>query len=142
MTSHINCAGYTGDSEKASWIKLELGFDWAFNYKTQDLRQTLKIAAPKGVDIFVDAVGGSFHQTVFDHMNFCGRIIQLGNLSYYSDPGAISNVPANDMAIALKVCWPLQRCVRKYHHLPWLFYLYYSGASNYGSQRLSSCAAF
>ena len=39
--------GYTGDGEKASWIKLELGFDWAFNYKIQDLDQTLKIAAPK-----------------------------------------------------------------------------------------------
>ncbi len=25
--------GYTGDPEKASWIKTELGFDWAFNYK-------------------------------------------------------------------------------------------------------------
>ncbi len=34
---------------QASWIKTELGFDWAFNYKTQDVNQTLKIAAPNGV---------------------------------------------------------------------------------------------
>ena len=78
--------GYTGDGEKASWIKLELGFDWAFNYKTQDLNQTLKIAAPKGVDIFIDSVGGEFHQTVMEHMNFCGRVVQLGNLSLYNNP--------------------------------------------------------
>jgi NADPH-dependent curcumin reductase CurA len=38
--------GFTGDGEKSSWIKTELGFDWAFNYKTQDVSQTLKIAAP------------------------------------------------------------------------------------------------
>ena len=38
--------GYTGDGEKSSWIKTELGFDWAFNYKTQDVGETLKIAAP------------------------------------------------------------------------------------------------
>ena len=25
------------------------GYDWAFNYKTQDITQTLNIAAPNGV---------------------------------------------------------------------------------------------
>ena len=61
----LRVLGYTGDGDKASWIKTELvwpllllflpmltvcqGFDWAFNYKTQDLKQTLNIAAPNGV---------------------------------------------------------------------------------------------
>lgn len=94
--------GYTGDGEKASWIKLDLGFDWAFNYKTQDVNQTLKIAAPKGVDIFVDAVGGDFNQAVLSHMNFCGRIIQLGNLSKYNNPREVVNYPSNDLVITLK----------------------------------------
>ena len=99
----LHVIGYTGDGEKASWIKLELGFDWAFNYKTQDLNQTLKIAAPKGVDIFVDAVGGDFHQTVMSHMNFCGRVVQIGNLSVYNNPKQIpESFPANDLEIALK----------------------------------------
>ena len=96
--------GYTGDGEKASWIKLDLGVDWAFNYKTQDLHQTLKIAAPKGVDIFIDTVGGQFNQTVMNHMNFCGRVIQLGNVSMYNNPRKSVSYPANDMAITLKVC--------------------------------------
>ena len=82
---------------------MELGFDWAFNYKTQDLHQTLKIAAPKGVDIFVDSVGGQFHQTVLPHMNYGGRIIQLGNMALYNNPRQIPTVAANDLAIALKV---------------------------------------
>ena len=94
--------GYAGDGEKASWIKLELGFDWAFNYKTQDLHQTLKIAAPKGVDIFIDSVGGPFHQSVLPHMNYGGRIIQLGNLALYNTPQQVPMVPANDLAVALK----------------------------------------
>ena len=99
----MHVIGYTGDSEKASWIKLELGLDWAFNYKTQDPDQTLKIAAPKGVDIFVDSVGGKMHQTVLGHMNFCGRVIQLGNLSMYNNPKQIpESVPSNDLEIALK----------------------------------------
>ena len=95
--------GYTGDADKASWIKTVIGLDWAFNYKTQDVHQTLKIAAPKGVDIFLDSVGGVMHQTVLNHMNFNGRVIQLGNLAMYDAPGDIEMVPANDLVVALKV---------------------------------------
>ena len=98
----VSFIGYAGDGEKASWIKLELGFDWAFNYKTQDLHQTLKIAAPKGVDIFIDSVGGQFHQSVLPHMNYGGRIVQLGNLALYNTPQQVPMVPANDLAVALK----------------------------------------
>lgn len=47
----LRVLGYTGDGDKASWIKTDLGFDWAFNYKTQDVNQTLKIAAPNGVTL-------------------------------------------------------------------------------------------
>ena len=32
----LRVLGYTGDGEKASWIKTDLAYDWAFNYKTQD----------------------------------------------------------------------------------------------------------
>ena len=80
----LKVIGYTRDADKASWIKTELGFDWAFNHKTQDVRQTLRIATASkkdelsepqqginqgpGVDIFLDAVGGVFHSTVVDHM--------------------------------------------------------------------------
>ena len=98
----LHVIGYTGDGEKASWIKLDLGFDWAFNHKTQDVNQTLKIAAPKGVDIFIDAVGGKFHQSVMSHMNFGGRIVQLGNLARYDNPGEIDSYPSQDLAITLK----------------------------------------
>ena len=99
----LKVIGYTGDSEKASWIKTELGFDWAFNYKTQDVRQTLKIAAPLGVDIFLDSVGGIFHSTVMEHMAMYGRVCIFGTLSSYNNPKNVPMVPANDMAIALKV---------------------------------------
>ena len=67
------------------------------------MHQTLKIAAPKGVDIFLDSVGGAFHQAVLTNMNYNGRVIQLGNLSRYNSPGNIDMVPANDFVIGLKV---------------------------------------
>ena len=109
--------GYTGDADKASWIKTVIGLDWAFNYKTQDVHQTLKIAAPKGVDIFLDSVGGAMHQTVLNHMNFNGRVVQLGNLAMYDAPGDIEMVPANDLVVGLKVilkCYGLTKNKRNF----------------------------
>ena len=117
-----NIIGYTGDGDKASWIKTELGFDWAFNYKTQDVRQTLKIATQKyeydtkyvsggggtessvgGVDIFIDSVGGVFHSIILEHMTLGGRVCILGTLAQYGNPSNVPMVPATDFAISLKV---------------------------------------
>ncbi|TRY61724.1 hypothetical protein TCAL_11149 [Tigriopus californicus] len=98
----LKVIGYTGNSDKVSWIKTDLGFDWAFNYKTQDLRSTLKIAAPAGVDIFIDSVGGVFHNVVLESMAQNGRVCILGNLASYNNPKVVPMVPAVDMAIALK----------------------------------------
>lgn len=48
--------GYAGTDEKVKWLK-ELGFDFAFNYKKCNVSQTLKEAAPEGVDCYFDNVG-------------------------------------------------------------------------------------
>ena len=83
-------------------MKLELGYDWAFNQTTQDVRQTLKISTANksgdfhshgaytdeggreeaqkgpGADIFIDSVGGVFHSTVMEQMRSGGRVCILG----------------------------------------------------------------
>ena len=66
----LRVLGYTGDGEKASWIKTELGFDWAFNYKTQDVKQTLNIAAPNGV--FIKKIFKRFFSRKFLGRHFLG----------------------------------------------------------------------
>jgi len=113
----LRVLGYTGDGDKASWIKTELGFDWAFNYKTQEINQTLNIAAPNGVDIFWDGVGGSFSATVFPHMNMFGRVIMVGNLSSYNYVQGAPAIPAMDLAIVLKELTMVGFNVYRYHHL-------------------------
>ena len=47
--------GYAGTDAKVKWLK-ELGFDFAFNYKKVNLSQSLKEAAPEGVDVYYDNV--------------------------------------------------------------------------------------
>ncbi|XP_023328257.1 prostaglandin reductase 1 isoform X2 [Eurytemora carolleeae] len=113
----LRVIGYTGSSEKASWIKTELGFDWAFNYKTQDVAQTLKIAAPEGVDIFWDAVGGSLSTNIINNMAIFGRIILVGNLASYGNLTSPSKLSMLDLAITLKEISITGVNVYRYYHL-------------------------
>ena len=48
--------GYAGADDKVKWLKEELGFDFAFNYKKVDLSESIKQAAPEGVDVYFDNV--------------------------------------------------------------------------------------
>ena len=48
--------GYAGADDKVKWLKEELGFDFAFNYKKVDLSESIKEAAPEGVDVYFDNV--------------------------------------------------------------------------------------
>jgi hypothetical protein len=49
----IGCAG---TDEKCHWLTSELGFDFAFNYKTHDLDKSLMECAPRGIDCYFDNV--------------------------------------------------------------------------------------
>ena len=53
--------GYAGSEEKVKFLK-DLEFDFAFNYRKVNLSESLKEAAPEGVDVFYDGV---FIFTVF-----------------------------------------------------------------------------
>ena len=51
--------GLAGTSEKCAWIKDELGFDAAINYRTEDVPSALAAACPDGIDVYFDNVGGA-----------------------------------------------------------------------------------
>jgi NADPH-dependent curcumin reductase CurA len=54
---------------------LELGFDTAFNGRDGDLAGQLKIAAPEGIDVYFDNVGGDHLEAALAAMRPYGRII-------------------------------------------------------------------
>ncbi|CAG0921183.1 unnamed protein product, partial [Notodromas monacha] len=89
-----NVIGYAGADDKVKWLKEELGFDHAFNYKTTDLATSLKQAAPKGIDCYFDNVGGNFSAVVMSQMNKYGRIALCGCISAYN---TIDDLPMNLM---------------------------------------------
>ena len=84
--------GIAGTDEKCKWIKDELGFDAAVNYKHVDWKEQLAAATPKGVDINFENVGGEVMQAVLDRMNLHGRVVLCGLISGYTkqDPGLAS----------------------------------------------------
>lgn len=84
--------GIAGSDEKCQWIKDDLGFDAAINYKHPGWKQQLAAATPNGIDIDFENVGGEIMQAVLDRMNLHGRVILCGLISGYTreDPAMAS----------------------------------------------------
>lgn len=76
--------GLAGTDDKVKWLVEDLGFDHAFNYKTVNLKESLKEAAPKGVDCYFDNVGGKISAIVRSHMKLYGRVSVCGAISTYN----------------------------------------------------------
>ena len=76
--------GIAGTDEKCNWITKELGFDAAINYKHADWKAKLAAAAPNGIDIDFENVGGEIMNTVLGLMNLHGRVILCGLISGYN----------------------------------------------------------
>jgi NADPH-dependent curcumin reductase CurA len=77
--------GSAGGPEKVKVLIEELGFDAAFDYKQGDLEAQLKAAAPDGIDVYFDNVGGPQLEAALAVMRLRGRIIACGAISQYND---------------------------------------------------------
>ena len=77
--------GIAGGDQKVAWLRDELGFDAAFNYKTtSDYFAKLQEVCPKGVDVYFDNVGGSITDSVFRVINTGARIVVCGQIAQYN----------------------------------------------------------
>jgi NADPH-dependent curcumin reductase CurA len=77
--------GSAGSDDKVRMLTAELGFDAAFNYKHGDLRKQLATAAPEGLDVYFDNVGGEHLEAALSCMRDHGRIAACGSISRYND---------------------------------------------------------
>jgi NADPH-dependent curcumin reductase CurA len=87
LAKHRGCfvVGSAGSDEKVQLLRSEFGFDAAFNYKQGELRKQLAAAAPDGVDVYFDNVGGDHLEAALACMREHGRIIACGSISRYND---------------------------------------------------------
>jgi NADPH-dependent curcumin reductase CurA len=82
--------GIAGGKNKCNWLTSELGFDAAVDYKDGAVFKALRAAAPKGIDVYFDNVGGDILEACLAQMNVRGRIACCGAISQYDGAAAAS----------------------------------------------------
>ena len=83
--------GSAGSEAKCAWLRDQLHLDAVINYKQQPIRKALKAAAPNGIDVYFDNVGGDHLDAALPRMNLRGRIALCGMISAYNNFGAVSS---------------------------------------------------
>jgi hypothetical protein len=77
--------GSAGSAEKVKFLREECGFDSAFDYKAGPSLEQLKLAAPDGIDVYFDNVGGESLEAALSVLRIHGRIIACGSISGYNE---------------------------------------------------------
>jgi len=93
--------GIAGGPKKCAGIIDELGFDEAIDYKSDDVAARLREAAPDGIDLFFDNVGGEILDACLAQLALRGRIVLCGAISGYNDRGTAKG-PANYANLIIK----------------------------------------
>ncbi|MGY1720932.1 MULTISPECIES: NADP-dependent oxidoreductase [unclassified Blastococcus] len=76
--------GSAGTPEKVRWLTGELGFTAAFDYHDGPVAELLAAAAPDGIDVFFDNVGGEHLEAAIGAFNEHGRAALCGAISGYN----------------------------------------------------------
>ncbi|SCL15948.1 hypothetical protein GA0070616_0881 [Micromonospora nigra] len=76
--------GSAGSAAKVQRLRA-LGFDAAFDYHDGPVRDLLKEAAPDGVDVYFDNVGGEHLEAAISSLRLHGRAAICGMIAQYND---------------------------------------------------------
>jgi NADPH-dependent curcumin reductase CurA len=79
--------GSAGSAEKVERLTSHLGFDAAFDYHGGDLEGKLAEAAPDGIDLYFDNVGGDHLSAALGALRDGGRVANCGSISSYNSTG-------------------------------------------------------
>lgn len=77
--------GSAGSDDKVALLREKYGFDAALNYRAGPIRQQLAHAAPEGIDVYFDNVGGDHLEAALDVLGQHGRVAVCGAISQYND---------------------------------------------------------
>jgi NADPH-dependent curcumin reductase len=77
--------GIAGGPEKCRHIVEELGFDEAIDYKNESVSARLREAAPEGIDLYFDNVGGEILDACLAQLALRGTIVLCGAIASYND---------------------------------------------------------
>ncbi|MBN3779650.1 NADP-dependent oxidoreductase [Burkholderia sp. Ac-20345] len=81
--------GSAGSDEKVSVMRERYGYDAAFNYRRAPVLEQLEAAAPAGIDVYFDNVGGDHLEAALSTFNYGGRAAICGAISQYDRVGVL-----------------------------------------------------
>ena len=90
--------GIAGGAEKCRYIVDELGFEAAIDYKSEDVKQSLRKHCPDGIDVYFDNVGGTILEAALSQIRMHARIVICGAISQYCRAGPVTG-PRNYMSL-------------------------------------------
>jgi hypothetical protein len=83
--------GSAGSPEKVAYLLDELEVDAAFDYHSGPVSELLRTAAPEGIDVYFDNVGGDHLEAAISALRRGGRVAVCGSIAEYdaaeSPPG-------------------------------------------------------
>lgn len=77
--------GIAGGAPKCAYVKNDLGFDGAIDYKRENMDEALREHCPNGVDVYFDNVGGEILEAALTHLAMNGRVVLCGAISQYNE---------------------------------------------------------
>lgn len=88
-----------GGQEKVNWVR-QLGADHVLDYKGAPLIDTLRFAAPDGIDIYFDNVGGEHLDAALAIARVGARVVICGMIGSYNDTEPLRLSYANRLIAA------------------------------------------
>jgi NADPH-dependent curcumin reductase CurA len=97
--------GSAGSPEKVRYLREELGLDAAFDHRAGPVADRLREAAPDGIDVYFDNVGGDHLEAALGALRKSGRVALCGMVAQYDrdepppGPGNLMLAVTNDLTI-------------------------------------------
>jgi NADPH-dependent curcumin reductase CurA len=88
--------GIAGGPRKCAFVKQELGFDDAVDYRAPDFPELLAAACPGGIDVYFENVGGAVWLAVLPLLNQFARVPVCGLIAQYTSEqpqGGVDHLP-------------------------------------------------
>jgi NADPH-dependent curcumin reductase len=101
--------GIAGGPEKCRYVREELGFDAAVDYRAPDFAEQLAAACPDGVDVYFENVGGAVWEAVLPLFNRFARVPLCGLIAQYN---GVSQTGGDRLAETLRVMLTKNMTVR------------------------------
>ncbi|WP_157248646.1 NADP-dependent oxidoreductase [Nonomuraea typhae] len=108
--------GSAGGPVKGGKLVTDFGYDVAIDYRAGSVAEQLRAAAPDGIDVYLDSVGGDHLVAAIDALNVGGRIAMVGAISAYNATEPVPG-PANLFTLAAKNATLRGMLINYYLHL-------------------------